>query len=66
MFPPLNQNTVEICNQNTLLILYDIGSGLVTFLKVTDDPLKVSDIFDLTFSFKFISFTLHIFLLFFS
>jgi len=66
MFLPLNQNTVDVCNETTLLILYCISSGLVTFLKVTNAPLQVPDIFYLTFSFKFISFSFHIFLLFFS
>jgi len=62
MVPPPNQNTVGVCNQITLLILYIISSRLVTLLKVTDAPLQVSDIFYLTVGFKFIKFSFQIFL----
>jgi hypothetical protein len=65
MFPPHNQNTGGVCNQTNRLNLYYISSGLVTFLKVTDAPLQVSGIFDLTFTFKFMNFSFQIFLLFF-
>ena len=44
MVPPPNQNTVGVCNQITLLILYYISSRLVTLLKVIDAPIQVSDI----------------------
>ena len=45
------------CNQITLLILYYISSRLVTL------PTKVSDIFYLTVSYKFINFSFQIFFL---
>jgi len=44
MVPPTCQNTVQVCNQVTLLILYYISSRLVTFLKITDAPIQVSDL----------------------
>jgi hypothetical protein len=53
MVPPLNQNTVAVCNQITLLFLYSFNSRLVTLLKIIDATLQVSDIFDLTVGFKF-------------
>ena len=56
MFPPPSQNTVGACDQITLLILYYIGSRLVTLLKIIDAPVQVSDVHDLTDSFKFINF----------
>jgi hypothetical protein len=62
MVPPPSQNTVGVCNQTTLLILYYISSRLVILLKVTDDPTQVSDIFNLTVSFKFINFSFWILL----
>ena len=46
--PPRSQNTVEVCNKISLLILYYITSGLVTLLKVTDVRIKVPNIFYLT------------------
>jgi len=61
MVPPRSQNTVGVCNQITLLILYFIISRWVTLLKVTDTPIQVSDIFD--YCFKFINFSFQIFLL---
>ena len=64
MVPPPAQNTVGVCNQITLLILYYIISRLVTLLKITDDPVQVSDIFYLTVSFKFFNFSFQLFLLF--
>jgi len=36
MFPPRNQNTVGVCNQITVIILYYRGSWLVIFLKIID------------------------------
>jgi hypothetical protein len=45
MVSPLGHNTVAVCNQITLLILYYICSRLVTLLKITDAPVQVSDIF---------------------
>jgi hypothetical protein len=41
MVPPPSQNTVSVCNQITLLILYYISFRLVTLLKVTDVPIQV-------------------------
>jgi len=45
MVSPPNQNTVGVCNQITLLILYYISSRMVTILKINDDPIQVSDIY---------------------
>jgi len=64
MDPPLSQNTVGICNQMTLLILYYISSRLLTLLKVTDAPIQVPIIFYLTVIFKFLNFSFQICLLF--
>ena len=64
MVPPTSQNTVGVCNQITLLILYHISSRLVTLLQVTDAPKQVFDIFYLTLSFKLINFSFQTFLLF--
>jgi hypothetical protein len=63
MIPLLNQNTVEVRNQITLLTLYYIRCGLVTLLKIKDAPIQVSNIFYLTVSFKYINFRCPIFLL---
>jgi hypothetical protein len=49
----------------TLLILYSISSKLATLLKHIDVPTQVSDIFNLSVSFKIIDFSFEIFLLFF-
>ena len=57
MVPPNNQNTVAVCNQITLLILYYINSRLVILLKNTDALTQVSDILGLTVSFKVINLT---------
>jgi hypothetical protein len=65
MIPPPSQNTVAVCNQINLLIIYYISSRLVTLLKVIEGPLKFSDILVPTDCFKFITFTFQIFLLFF-
>jgi len=59
---PPSQNTVGVCNQITLLIPHSIISRLVTLLKITDDPIQVSDIFDFTVSFKFINFSFQVLL----
>ena len=50
MVPTPSQNTVGDCKQITLFILYYISSRLLTLLKITDAPIQVSDIFDLTVS----------------
>ena len=50
MVPPPSQNSVGVCNQITLLILYYISSRLVILLKITDAPKQVSDIFNLLLS----------------
>ena len=61
MIPPPNQNTVAVCNQTTLLIPYYIKSRLVTRLKkINVVPIRVSDIFYLAVSFKFIYFSFQI------
>jgi len=64
MVPPPIQNTAEVCNQITLLILYYISSRLLTPLKVIVVSVQDSDIFYLTVSFEFINFNFQIFLLF--
>jgi len=64
MVPTRSQNIVGFCKQITLLIPYCISSREVTLLKVTDAPIHVSAIFDLTQSFKLIKFIFQIFLLF--
>ena len=53
-----------ICNQITILFLYYISSTLVTLLKVTDVPVKVSVIFYLTVNFRLIDFSFQNFFLF--
>ena len=64
MIPPPTQNTVGVCNQIALLILYYIISKLVTLFKVIDAPIQVPNIFHLTVSFKFLNFSFQICLLF--
>jgi hypothetical protein len=54
-FLHLVHNTVGVCNPITLLSLYYISSRLVNLLQITDDTVKVSDILDITVSFKFIN-----------
>ena len=61
--PPPSQNTLVVCNQITLLILYYIRSRPITLLKVIDAPIQISDIFYLTTGFKFTNFSFRIFLL---
>ena len=63
MVPPPSQNTVTVCNQITLPVLYYISSRLVTLLKVADAPIWVSVIFYRIVSFKFINFSFQLFLL---
>jgi hypothetical protein len=65
IIPPPIRNTVDVCNQFTILILCYISSRLVTLPKVIDVPTNVSDIFYLNFSSKLISFRFQIFLPFF-
>jgi hypothetical protein len=50
--PLPSQNGVAVCNQITLLIRYYISSRLAT--------LQVSDIFNLTVSFRFVNFKFNI------
>jgi len=57
MVPPPNQNTLEVCNQINLLIFNYINYRLVTLLKVIDAPTEVRNIFYLTVSFQFLSFS---------
>ena len=54
--PPPSQNPVAVRNQITFVILHYISSRLVTLLKITDAPMQVSNILDLTVSFKFLNF----------
>jgi len=63
MDAPPSPNSVGVCNQITLIILYYISSRLVTLLEVNDAPVQVSDSFDLTVSFKLINFSFPIYLL---
>jgi hypothetical protein len=53
-----SQNTVAVCNQVTLLILYYISSRLVILLKLFDAPILFSDIFDHTVNFTLINFSI--------
>ena len=58
------QNTVGICNQITLLVLYNISSRLVILLKIIDAPIQIPNIFYLTISSKILNFSFQIFLIF--
>jgi len=60
MVAPPTQNTVGVCNQITLVILYYTSSRLVTLLKIIDVPIQDSDIFYLAVSFKLINFSFQI------
>ena len=62
MVPPPSQSIVAVCNQITLLILYYISSKMATFLKVTDAPIQVPNVFDLTVSFQLLNFRYSFFL----
>jgi hypothetical protein len=42
-----------VCNHIALVILYSMSYRLVTFLKVIDTPIQVSDILVLTVCIKF-------------
>jgi hypothetical protein len=44
IIPPPSQNTVAVCKQITLLVLYYVSSRLVTLLKVIDSSIQFSDI----------------------
>ena len=55
MVPPPIQNTVAVCNQTTLLILYYISSWLVTLLEVTDATVPVSDTSILSIAMAFLT-----------
>jgi len=62
-FPPTSQNVVAVSNQIMLPILYYICPRLAILLKVTDAPIQVSDIFNLTVSLiKFTNFSFQMFL----
>jgi len=54
---------VAVCNEITLFLYY-ISSRLVTLLKITDAPIKVSDICHLTITLKYINCSFQIFLIF--
>jgi hypothetical protein len=56
---------VGVCNQITFAILHYISCRLVTLLKVTNAPIQVVNVFDLTVSFKFLNVSLEIWLIFF-
>jgi len=58
-----NQNTVGVCKIIILLFLYYIGSRLLTLIKIIGGSIQVSDIFHLTASLKFISFSFQVFLI---
>jgi len=64
MVPPPCHNTVEVCNQITLLILYYISSRLINLLQIVDATIQqVPDIFYLTVNFNFLNFSFQIFLI---
>ena len=58
--PPHIQNTIRVCNQNTLLILYYIISWLVTLPKLTNVYVQVSDNLVLTVGFNIIKYSFQI------
>ncbi len=62
MFLPRKQNTVAISIQITFLNLHYSSCRLVTLLKITDDKIPVSDICELSVSFKIINCSFKIFL----
>jgi len=62
MVPPPSQNTVGVCNQITLLIHYYFSSRLVNLLQYNDALIQVSDVSHLTLGYKYINFSLYIFL----
>jgi len=64
MVLPPSQNTVGVCNQITLLVLYHNSSRLVTLLKIIDALIQIPNTFYVTVSFKFLNFSFQIFLLF--
>ena len=64
IFLPRSQSTMGVCNQSIFVILHYISSRLVTLLKVTEAPIQVPNIFDLTVSFKFLNFSFQVCLLF--
>ena len=43
MGPPIIQNTVGVCKQIIIIILYYISSRLLTFLNFIDAPIQVGD-----------------------
>ena len=53
-----------VCKQITSVILHYISSRLVPLLKVIEAPMQVTNIFDLTVSFKFLNYSFQICLLF--
>jgi len=61
---PPRLNTVGVCNQISLLVLYYNSSRLVPLLEVINAPIQVPDIVDLTVSFQFLDFSFQICLLF--
>ena len=65
MFLPRSQKIVAISNQITLLNLHYSSCRVVTLFKITDDSIQVSDICELSVSFKIINCSFKIFLLFF-
>jgi hypothetical protein len=60
MFPP-SQNTVGICKQITILILYNINCRLVTLPKFILASVQISKIFGSIIVFKLINFVFQIF-----
>jgi len=62
--PPPRHNTVGVCNQISILVLYYNSSRLVPLLEVINAPTQAPYIVDLTVSFKFLDFSFQICLLF--
>jgi len=62
LFLHFSQNTVGVCNQITLFVLYCTSSTLVTLLEVIDAHIQVPNFLDLTVIFKFLNFSFPTFL----
>jgi hypothetical protein len=55
IFPPPSENTLEVCNQITIVIHHYVSSSRVILIKFIDVLKQIPIIFYLTISFKFIN-----------
>ena len=62
MVSPPSKNNTGVCNQITLLKTYYISTRLVNLHKITEAPLQVTNIFELTITLRFLNFKFQIFL----